>query len=97
MARFDYHWADGELLVDCQSDQFRHLTTRVVAPLYPAGDVPTDLKRLHPIVEVRGEKMLLAAHLLTAVPVKELGPPIGNLNAYEYQISGALDLLLTGV
>jgi toxin CcdB len=97
MARFDYHHVGGRLLVDCQSDTLSDLTTRVVAPLFPSERVPSDLKRLHPIIEIDGTKLVLAAHLLTAMPVKALGPVQGSVAEHEYQIIAALDFLLTGV
>jgi hypothetical protein len=45
---------------------------------------------------VEGEPFLLATQLLGAIPLRELGRPIGNLGPEQDAISRALDLLFTG-
>jgi toxin CcdB len=99
VARFDLYrrprGAKGCLL-DVQSQFLDHLRTRVVVPLLPPEEVPAPLRDLHPRFVVEGEALLLATQLLGAIPLRELGRPIGNLAAEQDAISRALDLLFTG-
>lgn len=98
MAQFDVHRLPGDsFVVDCQSDSLSHLTTRVVAPLMPCAGAPAPTTRLHPVILFKGEPFLLATHLLTALPTRDLGRTIASLTAEEYVIKNALDMLLSGV
>ncbi len=97
MAQFDVYRLRGRtLVVDVQSDTLEDLSTRVVAPLHLRGEVPVPATRLHPVVTVDGESHVLAAHLLTAVPVRDLGAPVASLEAKRDTINAALDMALTG-
>jgi len=97
MARFDYYRMGQAYLVDCQADALRELSTRVVVPLMPPAEVPPMLRRLHPVLTIDDKEWLFAAHLLSAIPARELGPPVGSLASHEYEIIAALDMLITGV
>jgi toxin CcdB len=97
MAQFDVHRiGDGAFVLDCQADSLSHLTTRVVAPLMPRADVPPATSRLHPVLQFDGEAFVLATHLLTAIPVRELGPAIASLADERYTVVAALDMVITG-
>ena len=97
MARFDYHRVGDTYLLDCQANTLSHLSTRAVAPLLPRDQVPPELGRLHPILTVEGQQLVLAAHLLTAIPVRDLGFRGGTLAGSQDEIMAALDMLLTGI
>lgn len=98
MAQFDvYRLANGSLVVDCQADSLSYLSTRTVAPLMRRADVPVPMTRLHPVLAFADEPFLLATHLLTAMPYRELGSPVASLAHEEYIIKNALDMLLSGV
>lgn len=88
--------ADGFLL-DCQSDTLAGLSTRLVVPLQPPAIAPKPAGRLNPRFEVEGATMVMVTQFAGAVPVRELGASVGSLDAHEYDIIGALDVLLTGV
>ena len=96
MARFDLHRRQGRLVVDVQADIIPYVGTRLVIPLYELGDVPRSMPRLHPILIVDGRSYVLAAHLMAAVPVPELGPSIGSLDEYYDRIIAAIDMILLG-
>jgi len=98
MAQFDVHrFGNGSFVVDCQADSLSHLATRIVAPLMRCADAPAPSTRLHPVFRFEGEPFLLATHLLSAMPIHDLGRPVASLAAEEYVIKNALDMLLSGV
>jgi toxin CcdB len=97
MARYDvYPGAPGRgLLLDCQSDVLGHLASRVVVPLMPAANVEP-IPRLNPLFTVNGQTLVMATHLIFAIPLERLQRPVANLEAEHYMIMGALDMLITG-
>jgi toxin CcdB len=83
-------------VVVIQSDELRHLNTRLVAPLI----APKSMKffpRLMPEVVVRNEKLVVDVTNLAALPVKLLDRRIGELSSHRDRIIQALDLVFTGV
>lgn len=97
MARFDVYpgvRAKGFLL-DCQSDLLSHLETRAVVPLFPAAGLPAATK-LNPLFEVQGSQVVMATHLLFAIPVERLQGKVASLADRHLPILSALDMLLTG-
>lgn len=98
MAQFDVYMIGKEsFVVDCQADSLSHLSTRVVAPLMRCSDVPTPSTCLHPVLDFKGEEFLIATHLLTAMPCRDLGRAVASLGHEEYMIKNALDMLLSGI
>lgn len=98
MSRFDLHKArrgDGYLL-DLQTDLLELQGTRMVAPVLPAGRVPLRVKSLHPQIEIDGAPYFLVTHLMGAVPISTLAPPVGNLSGQADEFTRALDLLFQG-
>jgi toxin CcdB len=98
VARFDLYRPRGSaaLLLDVQSNFVDFLQTRVVVPLLPPDSVPKPLRDLHPVFVIEGESLLLATQLLAAVPRRELGRAVGNLEDHRDAITQALDILLIG-
>ncbi len=95
MAQYDVHrLRNGSLVVDCQSNFLDVLQTRLVIPLVDLDAVPAALPRLHPLIDVSGKTMLLATHLIAAIP--ELGPEGASLAAHDFTIGNAIDFLLGG-
>lgn len=99
MARFDVYRERGStgLLIDCQANVLRTLETRFVVPLLPPfGDRP-EFPRLNPIFEIDGQQLVMITQGAASVPVAALGSRVASLADHEWEISRALDLLLTGV
>ena len=97
MARFDvYLTGSGDYLLDVQTDLIPPLGTRVVVPLMPVGAVPHAVGRLHPIFEVEGTQLVMATHLMGAVPQRELGRRIGRLWDRYDDITAAIDMIFLG-
>jgi toxin CcdB len=86
----------GGLVVDVQSDLLEPFTTRVVIPLVAIEHAPQAPRRLNPVIEVAGAPLILAAHLLAALPRAEIGPAVGSLAHERDRIRAALDMLFLG-
>lgn len=97
MAQFDvFQDREGGLLIDCQSDQLRHLNSRLVVPLMPLDVAPTPAARLNPLFDVEGERLSMVTQFAATVPATELRSQIASLEAHRYEITGALDVLISG-
>jgi toxin CcdB len=96
--RFDLYKRRGEpgYLLNVQHDLYDHLPTRVVVPVAPLASGLPPLGELTPRVEIDGEPHLLFPQYLAAVPKRELGRAVANLDPHRDAITKALDLLLTG-
>lgn len=98
MAQFDvFRDAQGELLLDCQSDALGYLAIRMVAPLIPIDQAPERRVRLNPVFDVDGASYVMATQFATAIRSSELRARVSNLASYRFDIVGAFDMLLTGV
>ncbi len=98
MPRFDLHrLRDGSgYLLNVEHHLHDALRTRVVVPLVPVDRAPQPTPRLNPVFEIEGERHVLFPQFLAAVPKRELGRAVGNLEPEREAITRALDLLLTG-
>lgn len=68
----------------------------LVAPLYPAIDLP-ELPGVTPRVDLDGEDYLIAVQQLAAVQRKDLGPVERSLAAHEYAVANAINRLFFGI
>jgi toxin CcdB len=100
MARFEVFAnpdrADAKLtpyLVDVQNDFIAGLDSRVVIPVRRASDFGPRAERLHPLVAIKGEDMVLDTAALAAVPASVLARRVGDLRAQRGVIADALDAL----
>jgi toxin CcdB len=98
MARYDVFvgTSEGSYLLDVQTDLIDYLKTRVVVPLLPSGSTPPPIRKLNPVFEINGLKVVMATHLLATVPISELGESRLNLTKHHFEIAGALDMLFQG-
>ncbi|TGQ67614.1 plasmid maintenance protein CcdB [Mesorhizobium sp. M00.F.Ca.ET.186.01.1.1] len=98
MARYDVFAGrvEGSYLLDVQSDLLDNFKTRVVIPLLPVATVPPPMRKLHPVFEINGRKLVMATHLIATVPVSELGESRLNLAKHHDNVVGALDMLFQG-
>jgi len=64
---------EGGYLLDVQSDPLDHFKTRVVVPLLPLTPAPSPMRKLHPVFDINGRKMVMATHLIATVAAAELG------------------------
>lgn len=87
----------GEYVVDCQANLLRHLPTRVVAPLFRPDEGIQRGGRLNPAFDVGGAELILAPQFLVSIPTTELRNQGTSLEAHEFEIMGAIDMLITGI
>ena len=74
MARHDVFAAsgiEGAYLLDVQSDLLDHFKTRVVIPFLPIATPPPSMRKLHPIFEINGRKLVMATQLIATVSTTE--------------------------
>ena len=97
MARFDvYSSRSHGRLLDCQSDLLSRYNTRFVVPLRPLAVAPPPVRRLNPVFDVGGERVVMLTQFAAAIPVRDLGDKILSLIDDEVAIGIALDMLLFG-
>ncbi|AGB43820.1 CcdB family protein [Mesorhizobium sp. CO1-1-7] len=87
---------EDNYLLDVQSDLLDNFKTRVVVPLLPVATVPPPMRKLHPIFEINGRKLVMATHLIATVPASELVESRLNLAKHHDDIVAALDMLFQG-
>ena len=98
MARFDVYANpdDGGWLLDLQSDLLEGLNTRIVVPLMSVENAPTPARRLNPLFEIGGKRVVMVTQFLAAVPVSILRSPRANLSAHHSAIVDAIDMVFQG-
>lgn len=99
MARFDIYPnpVGAGYLLDIQADLLSGLNTRVVVPLMLADTAPAPAKRLNPVFDIHSEQHVMVTQFLSAVPVSILRTPVASLAQHDTEITGALDIFMTGV
>jgi toxin CcdB len=95
LAQFDVYRVRGNVLViDCQSDLLADLPTRFVVPLRPTDSVA--LKRLTPTFTIAGEILTMITPLARAIDVRDIEETVATLDAAQFEIKAALDMLIFG-
>jgi len=97
MSQFDVHRLADGLVLNCQSDLLSHITSRLVVPLVPKSEAPTPVRRLNPVFQIEGEDHVMISESCGAVRNKQLGPVVTSLAHQSFEITDALDILITGV
>ena len=100
MARFDvYANPDKQeskqipFFIDVQSDHIKGIETRMVMALWAANFFTTKLDNLNPEFELLGQRLVLDAPSLGAVPRSSLKPPVASMATQHIQIQDAIDML----
>ncbi len=97
MQRFDvFRTAEGNCLLNLQSELLSELATAVVAPLVPLEMVQTPVTRLNPVLLVGETSYVLRTQFMSAVPKSVLKTNLGSLANMHGEIVTALDLLFEG-
>ena len=85
------------LVVDCQSNLLDQIDSRFVVPLVPRTEAPQIAQRLNPVFEIAGAEHVLLTQAAAAVRRRELGAVVASLSERSFEITGALDVLISGV
>jgi toxin CcdB len=97
MAQYDVHRLRGALLVNCQSDLLDRMETRFVIPLVPERFAEIVTPKLNPLFHVAGERMILLTQQAATVRREQLGAVVDSLSHRSFEITDAIDVLLSGV
>ena len=87
---------DFPFLIILQSDRAASLSTVIAAPLALAG-AAFKRSRIHPVIDVVGNRYLIFTERLAAIPTSSLGEPVSTAAESRYEIIAALDMLFTGI
>lgn len=97
MAQFDVHRLGSGLVIDCQADLLSHLNTRFVVPLIPRDAAPKPANRFNPMFLIEGTDHVMETQFASAVEHRDLGPIVTSLADRSFEITDALDVLISGV
>lgn len=97
MPQFDVHRLGRGLVVDCQSSLLGDLNTRFVVPLIPIESAPRPAQRVNPIFRVGSRDYAMDTQFAGAVEQRELGQIVVSLGDRSFEITAALDVLISGV
>lgn len=97
MAQFDVHRFGDTLVIDCQSDLLDHVDSRFVVPLVARREAPAPAPRLNPVFAIEGEGHVMLTEAAGAVSRRALGEVVATLANRSFEITGALDVLISGV
>jgi toxin CcdB len=84
------------LVLDVQADILEPLNTRIVVPLMPLESAPKPARRLNPVFDIDGARLVMATQFASAVRTGELGKPVASLEPRFEEITAALDMLFQG-
>jgi len=97
MARFDVRRLGDGLVLDCQSDLLAHIDTRFVVPLASDEFAAIAVRRLNPAFEIAGKTYIMVTQQAASVPRTELGEVVASLADRSFEITDAIDILISGV
>ena len=97
MAQFDVRRLGSDLVVECQSDLLSALNTRLVVPLIPREIAPKAARRFNPVFLINGRDYAMDTQFAGAVEERELGAVVASLRDRSFEITDALDVLISGV
>lgn len=83
-------------LLVLQHDRVTSIQSVVVAPLIAIPREQT-FNRLHPIIELEGQRYAVLTEDLGSLPRNRLTRVVGSAETYHYEITAALDMLFTGI
>lgn len=85
------------LVLDCQSNLLDRLESRLVVPLLAQTEAPQAAQRLNPIFEIDGTEYVMLTQAAAAVRTLDLGAVVASFTDRSFEITGALDVLISGV
>ena len=97
MAQFDvFRTGHGDIVIDCQADQWSAYNTRFVGLLLPEDPKVPRVERLNPLLDIDGEPYVMMTEFAAALPTRQLSRKILSFAEYDVRIKSALDMLIHG-
>jgi toxin CcdB len=87
--------AQYRYLLILQHDRTSSFRVRIAAPLVEWTSA-LGSSRVHPAVEIEGQRFVVLTEHLAAIPQTVFGKTVGSAETQRYEIIAALDLLFTG-
>jgi toxin CcdB len=97
VAQFDVHRFGDGLVIDGKSGLLIQLDSRFVVPLVRSSEAPKVAQRLNSIFQIDGQDYVMFTQAAAAVRRRELGAVIVSLADRSFEITGAFDVLISGV
>ncbi|HET9811257.1 MAG TPA: CcdB family protein [Sphingomicrobium sp.] len=91
------HALGSGLVIDCQADLLSDLNTRFVVPLIPFDGAPRPARRFNPVFRIGDRDYAMETQFAGSVEKRELGSIVASLKEYSFEITAALDVLISGV
>ena len=103
MAQLDVHRNNNSesmssipYLLDVQSGLLSDLATRVVVPLVKASEFGPPVRRLNPVFEIDGVRVVMSTAELAGVPKNMMGETVGTLDGSRDEVIAAVDFIIRG-
>ena len=101
MARFDVYAnpdrserSHTPYVLDLQNSYLDMLDTFVAVPLRSADLMPDRITRIHPVLTIEAQEVVMDTPMMATLPKRGLGQPVTNLRPAQLEVQGALDALL---
>lgn len=85
-----------DLAVILQDDTLDHLATRIIAPAIQV-DEEFNVDRTTLALDLHGVRYIVAVHLLTTIPRRNLGTVIATIKHMELELKNAIDMAFFGI
>ena len=84
--------------IDTQNSLLDDLNSRHVIPFSKKSSVNNvSAKKLCPVIQINNESFVLLTHQMTTVPKSILKTKVISLENYRYEITDAIDFLISGI
>jgi len=85
-------------LIDIQHALLDGLNSRLVIPLSKQSSLNNlSAKKLCPVFQINNDMFVLLTHQMTTVPKSILKTEVTSLESQRYEITGAIDFLVSGI
>ena len=84
--------------IDIQNSLLNGLNSRLVIPLSKQTSLNNiAAKKLCPVLQINNESFVLLTHQMTTVPVSILKTKVISLESHRYEITDAIDFIISGI
>ena len=84
--------------IDIQNSLLDDLNSRLVIPLSKQSTLNNiSAKKLCPVIQINDDSFVLLTHQMTSVPKSILKTKVISVESYRYEITDAIDFLISGI